>query len=162
MLPDEIVAAFTLAAGTTPPTLSLYVETDAAGKPLKHMTAAERVPVAANLRLHDIGEAFASELPSSSDPLWTDELRALWKLARNLADARGKPDIERIDYSYYVDWDAQGVDGEKGRVAIVPRPRGSPLDKLVAELMIHVNATWGKRLADAGAPGLYRVQATAR
>ena len=82
----------------------------------------------------------------------------LWKLARQLGEARGKADIERIDYSFHVDWDTPGVDGEQGRVAIVPRPRGSPLDKLVAELMIHVNATWGKLLADAGAPGLYRVQ----
>jgi len=40
----------------------------------------------------------------------------------------------------------------------VPRPRGSPLDKLVAELMIHANSTWGKLLADAGVPGLYRAQ----
>ena len=40
----------------------------------------------------------------------------------------------------------------------MPRARGSPLDKLVAELMIHVNATWGRLLADAGVAGLYRVQ----
>src|SRR6478672_2806979 len=38
-------------------------------------------------------------------------------------------------------------------------PRSSPLDKLVAELMIHVNHTWGRRIADAGIPGFYRVQA---
>ena len=37
-------------------------------------------------------------------------------------------------------------------------PRGSPLDTLVAELMIVANSTWGKLLADAGIPGLYRVQ----
>jgi exoribonuclease-2 len=43
-------------------------------------------------------------------------------------------------------------------VSIVPRPRGSPLDKLVAELMIHLNSTWGKLLADARVPGLYRTQ----
>ena len=55
---------------------------------------------------------------------------------------------------FCVDWDAAA----DGRVAIVPRPRGSPLDKLVAELMIHVNSSWGKLLADADAPGLYRTQ----
>jgi exoribonuclease-2 len=47
---------------------------------------------------------------------------------------------------------------EPGRARIAPRPRGSPLDKLVSELMIHVNATWGQLLARAGAAGLYRVQ----
>jgi exoribonuclease-2 len=40
----------------------------------------------------------------------------------------------------------------------VPRQRGSPLDKLVAESMIHVNSTWGKLLAEAHVPGLYRTQ----
>ncbi|MET0441312.1 MAG: RNB domain-containing ribonuclease [Casimicrobiaceae bacterium] len=158
MLPDDLVAAFTLAAGATPPALSLYIETDPAGKPLAHTTVVERVPIVANLRLPDIDEAFADDLPSPLDPPWTEELRVLWKLARQLGEARGKADIERIDYSFHVDWDTPGVDGEQGRVAIVPRPRGSPLDKLIAELMIHVNATWGKLLADAGAPGLYRVQ----
>ena len=67
----------------------------------------------------------------------------------------------RIDYSFDVDWNAEGA-GERGRVSIVPRTRGNPLDKLVAELMIHVNHTWGRRIADAGMPGLYRVQAAAR
>jgi len=158
MLPDETVAAFTLEAGTTPAALSLYVDVDDAGKPVAHSTAIERVPIAANLRLDTLTEAFANELPSPADPPWTAELRALWTLARELSAARGKADIARIDYNFYVDWDAPGVDGEPGRVSIVPRPRGSPLDKLVAELMIHVNATWGKALADAGVPGLYRVQ----
>ena len=158
MLPDETVAAFTLEAGTTPAALSLYVDVDDAGKPVAHATAIERVPIAANLRLDTLTEAFANELPSPADPPWTAELRALWTLARELSAARGKADIARIDYNFYVDWDAPGVDGEPGRVSIVPRPRGSPLDKLVAELMIHVNATWGKALADAGVPGLYRVQ----
>jgi len=162
MLPDDLVAAFTLVAGATPPALSLYIETDPAGRPLAHATQVEHVPVVANLRLSDITDAFANELPSPSDPRWTEELRALWKLALQLGEARGKPDVERIDYSFYVDWDAPGVDGERGRVAIVPRPRGSPLDKLVAELMIHLNATWGKLLADAGAPGLYRVQSSGK
>jgi len=158
MLPDDLVAAFTLSAETAPPALSLYVDTDATGVPLAHATVVERVPVAANLRLDTLTEAFANDLPSPEDPPWTQELRALWKLAQRLSQARGKADVDRIDYSFYVDWDAPGVDGERGRVSIVPRPRGSPLDKLVAELMIHVNATWGKRLADAGVAGLYRVQ----
>ena len=54
------------------------------------------------------------------------------------------------------------MNGEAGRVDIVPRLRGNPLDKLIAELMIHVNNSWGKLLADADAPGLYRVQANGK
>jgi exoribonuclease-2 len=43
-------------------------------------------------------------------------------------------------------------------VTIVPRLRGNPLDKLVSELMIHVNHEWGRLLALARVPALYRVQ----
>ncbi len=153
MLPEAVIARFTLAAGTEPDALSLYVETAPDGTPIRHDTRAERVPVSANLRLDAIGDDFASEA-SAREPEWTGELRALWRLAQKLESARGKADIVRVDYSFRVDWDAQ----PEGRVSIVPRPRGSPLDKLVAELMIHVNSTWGKRLADEDVPGLYRTQ----
>jgi exoribonuclease-2 len=111
------------------------------------------VPVAANLRLDTVGEQFVAAA-SPGDPRWTDELRALWRLAEKLEAARGKPDVPRLDYTFTVDWDAAA----DGRIAIVPRPRGSPLDKLIAELMIHVNSSWGKLLHEANAPGLYRTQ----
>ena len=157
MLPDAAIARFTLAAGTTPPALSLYIEVSEDGTPLAFATRVERVPIAANLRLDAIGERFAG--PAGADePEWTDELRSLWRVAQRLEAARGKPEVPRIDYSFYVDWDA----APDGRVSIVPRVRGSPLDKLVAELMICVNGTWGKLLADAGAPGLYRTQSAGK
>jgi len=162
MLPDHVVAEFTLAAQSSRPGLSLYVEIDEGGSVLRQSTVVERVPIVANLRLAEIDEAFVSEPPHSAEAPWVPELRVLWKLALRLGDLRGKADVMRIDYSFYVDWDARGVNGEAGRVEIVSRPRGSPLDKLVAELMIHVNNSWGKLLADAGAPGLYRVQANGK
>ena len=162
MLPDDVVATFTLAAGATPPVLSLVAEVSPDGEVLRHETRVQRVPVAANLRLDAIGEDFANDLPSPSDPPWTAELRVLWRLAQRLSAARGKNDIQRVDYSFHVDWTAPGWGGESGRVAIVPRPRGSPLDKLVAELMIFVNSTWGRRLADAQVAGLYRTQSAGK
>ncbi len=162
MLPDDVVATFTLAEGTTPPVLSLVAEVTPDGGVLRHETRVQRVPVAANLRLDAIGEDFANDLPSPSDPPWTAELRVLWRLAQRLSAARGKSDIQRVDYSFLVDWSAPGWGGEPGRVAIVPRPRGSPLDKLVAELMIFVNSTWGRRLADARVAGLYRTQSAGK
>jgi exoribonuclease-2 len=157
MLPDAAIERFTLAAGTTPPALSLYVESAQDGTPLALATRVERVSIAANLRLDAIAERFAKPA-EAGEPEWTDELRTLWRLAQRLEAARGKPEVARIDYSFYVDWDA----APDGRITIVPRTRGSPLDKLVAELMICVNGTWGKLLADAGAPGLYRVQAAGK
>ncbi len=162
MLPDEAVDAFTLAEGRSPPALSLYAEVAHDGTLLRHETRVNRVPVAANLRLDTIGEAFAADLPGASDPAWTPELRVLWKLAQRLSEARGKADFPRIDYSFDVDWTRTSPGGEAGRVRIVPRPRGSPLDKLVAELMILVNSEWGRRLADASVAGLYRTQANGK
>ena len=162
MLPDEAVDAFTLAEGRSPPALSLYAEVAHDGTLLRHETRVNRVPVAANLRLDTIGEAFAADLPGASDPAWTPELRVLWKLAQRLSEARGKADFPRIDYSFDVDWARTSPGGEAGRVRIVPRPRGSPLDKLVAELMILVNSEWGRRLADASVAGLYRTQANGK
>jgi len=153
MLPDEAIARFTLAAGAPRPALSLYVETAPDGTPLRQATRLELVPVAANLRLDAVGEHFVAAA-SPGEPRWTDELRVLWRLAEKLEAARGKPDAPRLDYTFLVDWDA----APEGRVAIVPRPRGSPLDKLIAELMIHVNSSWGKLLHEANAPGLYRTQ----
>jgi len=158
MLPEDAVAAFTLREGATVPALSLYVEVTPDGEPVGHATRLERVPIAANLRLDALTDAFAAPLPSPQDPPWTQELRVLWKLVAHLSAQRGKNDINRIDYSFYVDWEA----APDGRVAIVARERGSPLDKLVAELMIHVNSTWGRLLADHDAAGLYRVQAAGK
>jgi len=58
--------------------------------------------------------------------------------------------VDRVDYNFK-------VDGE--RVSIVPRKRGSPIDKVVSELMIFANAHWGGWLAENRIPGIYRAQA---
>jgi len=158
MLPEAAIAAFTLAEGALRPALSLYAEVAADGALVRHETRVNRVPVAANLRLDAVGDAFASDLPSPSDPEWCAELRVLWRFAQAQAALRGKTDVMRIDYSFYVDWDA----APDGVVTIVPRPRGSPLDKVVSELMIFVNRTWGEVLARAHAPGLYRTQSNGK
>ncbi|MEO8849808.1 MAG: RNB domain-containing ribonuclease, partial [Casimicrobiaceae bacterium] len=105
-----------------------------------------------NMRLDAIDSGFASP-PQAAEPLRTTELRALWNFAQSLSAARGRPEIDRVDYNFQVDWDVPD-----GRVTITTRARGSPLDKLVAELMIHVNNSWGRVLADAGNAGFYRVQ----
>ena len=45
---------------------------------------------------------------------------------------------------------------------IVPRKRGAPLDKLVSELMILVNSSWGELLAERDIAAIYRVQSTGK
>lgn len=161
MLPEAVVEQFTLAAGRTAPAISLYLDVAADYRLLGHQTRIEQVPIVANLRHHDIEPVFnettlADGLP---DFPFRDELKRLWEFAVVLEAGRGKSSDNgnRKDYNFTVDWNADGVDG-KGRVAITERPRGSPLDTLVAELMIVANATWGGELRDAGIPALYRVQ----
>jgi exoribonuclease-2 len=161
MLPEPVVDAFTLAEGRLVPSLSLYAETTPDGRLIRHATRVERVPVAANLRLDAIGETFVGA-PAPGEPPWTGDLRALWQFAQRLGEERGKVDAPRVDYSFYVDWEAPSGTTEAGRVRIVPRPRASPLDRLVSELMIFVNSSWGKLLADARVAGLYRTQSNGK
>ena len=165
MLPEDIVDRFTLAAGRTVPALSLYVDVAADYRLLGNETRIECVPVVANLRHHDIEPLFnATTLAAGlSEFPWGDELRHLWEFATVLEGGRGQPanNATRKDYAFVVDWEAgSGIASEPGTgcIAIEERPRGSPLDTLVAELMILANATWGAMLRDAGIPALYRVQ----
>ena len=154
MLPASVVDAFTLAAGEARPSLSLYLDIDAATGSIRGSeTRIERVPVAENLRHHEVdllNDAFEHGLPVADAP-FAAELHSLWQLALKLEAARGKSAAgpERPEYAFHV---------ENDRVTITERKRGSPLDKLVAELMILVNRTWGRLIADAGHAAIYRIQ----
>ena len=159
MLPDDIVERYTLAAGRECPAISLYLEVDADLRVAAGETRLERVPVVANLRHHDIEPLFneatlSGELPEFA---FNRELKLLWEIASVLEAGRGKQGVNQADYNFVVDWDAL-TDQGAGRISITERRRGSPLDKLVAELMIAANSTWGRALADAGIAALYRAQ----
>lgn len=159
MLPDDIVARYTLAAGCECPAISLYLDVAADLRVTATETRLERVPVVANLRHHDIEPVFnettlAADLPEFA---FSRELKLLWELATVLEAGRGKQGVNQTDYNFVVDWDAVTEQGP-GRIGISERRRGSPLDKLVAELMIVANSTWGRALADAGIAALYRAQ----
>jgi exoribonuclease-2 len=165
MLPEDVVEHFTLAAGHTVPAISLYLDVAPDLRLLGHETRMERVPIVANLRHHDIEPVFNAMTLAEGlgDFPYRDELKLLWEFAQVLEAGRGKPSDNgtRKDYNFIVDWTADsGIAAEpgKGFVAIGERERGSPLDTLVAELMIVANATWGAMLRDAGIPALYRVQ----
>jgi exoribonuclease-2 len=162
MLPDAVVERFTLGEGRVAPALSLYLDVASDLSITATESRIECVPVAANLRHHDIEPVFNEQTLAEGLPefAFRDELKRLWELATVLEAGRGKASTtqQRKEYSFAVDWAATTSDGP-GRVEIVERPRGSPLDKLVAELMIVANATWGALLRDAGVAGLYRAQA---
>lgn len=161
MLPEAVVERFTLGEGRTAPALSLYLDVAADLSIRGSETRIECVPVAANLRHHDIEPLFNEQTLAEGLPdfPFRDELKRLWELATVLEAGRGKAGQvqQRKDYNFVVDWSQTSADGP-GRIEIVERPRGSPLDTLVAELMIVANATWGARLRDAGVAALYRTQ----
>jgi len=160
MLPDAVIDSHTLAAGQTVPALSLYLDVAADLRVLGHASKIECVPVVANLRHHDIEPLFNAETLANGLPEFPfrDELKRLWELATVLEAGRGKTEQQnRKDYNFRVDWDVPTPQGS-GRIVIEERPRGSPLDTLVAELMIVANSTWGALLRDAKIPAMYRAQ----
>ncbi|MBK6401082.1 MAG: RNB domain-containing ribonuclease [Rhodocyclaceae bacterium] len=161
MLPEAVVERFTLGAGKTAPAVSLYLDVGADLAVRGHQTRLESVPVVANLRHHDIEPLFneATLATGLADFPFATELKRLWELATVLEAGRGQTrnGPQRKDYNFVVDWSAASEDGP-GIVAIDERPRGSPLDTLVAELMIVANATWGAMLRDAKVAALYRAQ----
>ncbi len=161
MLPDELVDVFTLAEGGARPALSLYATLDTGDwSVIATETVAESVPIAANLRHNDLDDivtednlaAGAGEYPHKT------EIGLLWQWAQVLERTRMakresfglRPEQNnRVDFNFYVEDDT---------VTITRRKRGAPLDKIVAELMIFANSSWGRLMHEHGVPGIYRTQ----
>jgi exoribonuclease-2 len=161
MLPDALVDVFTLAEGKNCPAVSLYAVLDPSDwSVVSTETKAEAVPIAANLRHNDLDELVTEEnlAAGAGDYPHKADIAVLWQWAQVLEMARMarresfglKPEqTNRVDFNFYVENDV---------VSIVRRKRGAPLDKIVAELMIFANSTWGKLMDDHGVPGVYRTQ----
>ena len=155
MLPDEVVGVFSLNEGQYCPAVSVYFEVTPEFEIIGHESRVERVNIAANLR-HDWLETVFNEETLASDTgrdyPYKAELTTLWQFANALEMRRGKADTNatvRLDYNFAI------VDG---KVVLTTRRRGAPMDKLVSELMILANSTWGGDLAAAGIPAMYRAQ----
>ena len=160
MLPQAAVESFTLAAGGDCPAISLYLTVTPEFEITAHESRIEIVPIVANLRHHDVEPVFNAQTLAGNLPEFPfrDELKTLWQLANACEGRRGKPSAMQgnNDYNFAIDGDL--ADAENCRVEIAERKRGSPLDKLVAELMIVANSTWGGLLAEKGVPAIYRAQ----
>jgi exoribonuclease-2 len=154
MLPEAVVQHYTLCENRLRPALSMYLDVADDFTVFATSSRLEQVRVAANLR-HDTLEEHFNEYALAAgnvDYPFGKELLALWNFARKMEAVRGKTNDsnnERIDYCFNVKDD---------HITISPRRRGSPIDKVVSELMIYVNAEWGKQLADSGVAGIYRSQ----
>ena len=173
MLPDSVIAQFSLDEGKPCPALSIYVDIDAQGQTIDGslQMRAELVPIAANLRLENL-EDQVSEM-SLQDEVSTyphrQELAILWVAAKHLHAQRQEKRVAnglRAEQLGVIDPNAlardfhfqiKQVEGRE-RVEITPRQRGSILDTIVAEWMIFCNSASGRLLADHGLPGLFRTQ----
>jgi exoribonuclease II len=161
MLPDSVVAAFTLAEGGLRPALSLYVIVNRETQEIvASETRAERVFVKNNLRHNTLDELVTEEAlaAGSGEYPHKDDIAVLWPFALALFEKRQQAragyglrrEVQRnTDFNFY-------VEGE--HIKITPRRRGSPLDTIVAELAILANSSWGGFLHDHGVPGIYRSQ----
>jgi exoribonuclease II len=168
MLPDDVVQAYTLAAGRACPAVSLYVTLDEATLEVRSSeTKLELVPIAANLR-HDQLDATVTEAALTGEApanyAFAPELAFAFRLAKALKArrevVRGKPEtFNRPDYNFKLDGNGGEPVGHE-TVHINTRQRGAPLDLIVAEAMILANSTWGGWLAEHGVPAIYRSQAS--
>lgn len=161
MLPDSLVDTFTLAEGGLRPALSLYATLDTSDwSVVATETLAETVPVATNLRHNDLDEVVTEENleVGAGEYPHKQEIELLWQWAQVLERGRMakresfglRPEQNnRVDFNFYVDDDI---------VTITRRKRGAPLDKIVAELMIFANSSWGRLMHEHGVPGIYRTQ----
>ena len=161
MLPDELVEAFTLAEGKNCPALSLYATLDPQDwSVISTESRAELVPISANLRHNTLDELVTEEnlANDAGDYPHKADIAVLWKCIQVLEQGRMakresfglRPEQNnRVDFNFYVEDDV---------VTIARRKRDAPLDKIVAELMIFANSSWGKLMSDHGVPGIYRAQ----
>ena len=173
MLPDTVIAQFSLDEGAVRPALSIYVDIDAVGVVDKDslQLRAEMVPMGANLRLENLEHLVTEEslADESAGYAYRQELSVLWAAAKLLHAGRQEqrvanglraeqlgaldPNALARDFHFQI----KEVDGSQ-RVEITPRQRGSILDTIVAEWMIYCNSASGRLLADHGIPGLFRTQ----
>jgi exoribonuclease-2 len=154
MLPAVLIERYTLAAGAACPALSLYAEVTPEGEVVSTETRRERVHVAENLRHEALEPHFNDESIAVGliEHAYGRQLERLYRWAVQLEKNRrgDAPETEqRAEYNFRV---------QDERIEITRRFRGTPIDRLVSELMIFVNSTWGGQLAESGTAAIYRVQ----
>jgi exoribonuclease-2 len=154
MLPEKTIDLCTLSETRLCPALSLYLDVADDFTVISTQSRIEKIKVIANLRHDTLEQQFNEDTlrKNLANYPFAHELSLLWHFSRKMEILRGKENDlnnEKIDYSFFV---------EQDRITIQERRRGSPIDRVVSELMIYANTEWGKQLADAGIAGIYRSQ----
>ncbi|MCE7914134.1 MAG: RNB domain-containing ribonuclease [Nitrosomonas sp. PRO4] len=158
MLPNTAIEHFTLVENQLRPALSLYLEVSDDFIVTKSESKIECIKIGANLRHNRLEQHFNETTlnKESFEYPFGRELGWLWKFACKMENLRGKANDtnnDKIDYSFEIAND---------HVTINERRRGSPIDKVVSELMIYVNTEWGRQLTAAGITGIFRSQANGK
>ncbi|MER0202950.1 MAG: RNB domain-containing ribonuclease [Nitrosomonas sp.] len=158
MLPDTVINHFTLAENKLCPVLSLYLDVSDDFTVTATESRLEKINIVANLRNNALEQHFNETALNKGDftHTFSKELSLLWKFACKMENQRGKTNDsnnDKVDYSFEINAD---------HVTISERRRGSPIDKVVSELMIYVNTEWGRQLTDAGIIGIFRSQANGK
>ncbi len=152
MLPMSIINKFSLWEQTSTPVVSIFFNLDNELNILEYTSSLNAVTIDANLRIETLENLFNQEnLEVEHGYPYERELKLLYKFACVLEEKRGKPSVNNLftDYSFnFVD----------DKIKINPRIRGNPIDKLVSELMILANCSWGRMLTNSFIPAIYRVK----
>jgi exoribonuclease II len=147
------VEVFTLKEGCACPAVSLYLTLAPDYSVVAQESKLERVTICANLRHEQLEPLFnQATLGNGVDYRYRDELEWLWHFADHLEEKRGAKDKGRgliPEYMFKI---------ENDRVRITHRERGTPIDKVVAELMILANSRWADWLAENKVTAIYRAQ----
>lgn len=162
MLPENWIDKFSLDEGKIVPAFSIYFDVDEQWQLSEPVSKIELVPIETNLRIQDIEPFFNSEtgVGCSDNPQFKHHADCLYLLQLSYELQKQRDRLEDASlpkkYEYSIDFDAEG------KVVIIRRERGSPIDTLVSEMMILANTSWAKMLHDNQLAGLFRVQPSGR
>lgn len=160
--------AFSLDAGKSVPVVSLFINVDSAMTPMSHETRVHRLLITHNLRLQEVEAPFnqaALQAKTQSGGVNPTTL----KLPQNFPEALAMDRLWKFALQRETERIANGASAQfhsteyrfevrDGEVIVSKRPRGAPMDELVAELMIYANAYWSQVLKQASIPAIYRVK----
>lgn len=152
MLPENIISQFSLWENKTAPAVSIFFTINNEFEIIEYDTSINLVKISANLRIESLETLFNHEnLNTNNSYLYENELKVLYKFAEKLEEKRGKPSVNNLIHDYNFSF-------EDDKIIIKPRIRGNPIDKLVSELMILANCSWGRLLTNSFIPAIYRVK----
>ncbi len=153
MLPDDITQEFSLIQDKICQVVSIYFEVNQEFDILQYYSTIDNVKIKTNLRIEELEKIFneTTIADDNQDFYYKKNLLILYRFALKLEERRGKPSVNNLAIDF-------GFSFDNNIIKVHKRIRGNPIDKLVSELMILANCTWGRLLTNAFIPAIYRVK----